>query len=306
LYFHLKNCFMWTYSLRYSMNEAMFDPELLRTFAFVADLGGFTRAAEQLHLTQSTVSLQIKRLEEQAGHPLLQRTTRQVALSPQGEVLLTYARDILRLHAAARRQLDVSASLAGTVRLGTSEDFASGGLALALAVFRRTHPRVRLQVEVGMSRNLIAALDNSDLDLVLGKRQAGETRGEVLWREPIIWALGRDQPRFDTDQPLPLAFFPEPCVYRQVALARLREQERPYEIIYVSPSFSGVKAAAAAGLAMTPLPASVMTPQFRVVEAEEGAPPLPDVEFILFQRDDARDNPAIAVLVQALRSVRLA
>jgi len=283
----------------------MFDPELLRTFAAVADLGGFTRAAEQLHLTQSTVSFQIKRLETQAGRPLFVRTTRQVALTADGEVLLGYARGILRLQDAARRQLAALGSLAGTVRLGASEDFASGGLAQALAAYRRTHPRVRLEVEVGLSRNLLPALDSGELDLVLGKREAGEQRGEVLWREPVVWAFGRDAGWLDPTMPLPLAFFPEPCIYRRAALACLREYDRPFEIVYVSPSVSGVKAAAAAGLAITPLPASVMTPQFRSVSMEEGAPPMPDAEFVLFRQDGDVEASVVTELAKALRSVRL-
>ncbi|GGF14468.1 LysR family transcriptional regulator [Aliidongia dinghuensis] len=283
----------------------MFDPELLRAFAAVADLSSFTRAAERLNSTQSTVSFQIKRLEQQAGRALLARTTRQVTLTPDGETLLGYARGILRLQDAARREFAALDGLAGSVRLGTSEDFASGGLAQALAAFRRSHPRVRLTVEVGMSRNLVQALDNFDLDLVLAKRQANETRGEVLWREPIVWAYGRDQERLDPAAPLPLAFFPEPCVYRQAALDRLRAEDRTYEIVYVSPSFSGVKAAAAAGLAITPLPVSVMTPQLRTVGAEEGAPTLPDGEFVLFHREGDRQDPIVVQLAEALRSVRL-
>lgn len=283
----------------------LFDPELLRAFVAVAELGGFTAAGERLHLAQSTVSLQIKRLEEQAGHALFQRTTRLVSLTAEGAMLLPYARDILRLHVAARRQMGRAGGLSGTVRLGTSEDFASGGLASALAAFRRTHPDVHLVVDVGLSGNLVAALDNHALDLVLGKRREGEHRGEVLWREPVVWAIGHDHPQLDPALPLPLALFPEPCVYRDAALACLRAQDRAYEIVYVSPSYSGLKAAAAAGLAVAPLPNSVMTPQFRTVAPEEGAPRLPAGEFVLFQREGGAGDPLVAALAQALRSVRL-
>lgn len=283
----------------------MFDPELLKAFVTVADEGGFTRAAERLHLTQSTVSFQVRRLEQQTGCSLLKRTTRHVALTPAGEDFLGYARGILRLQDAARRQLARSGSMTGTIRLGTSEDFASGGLAQALALFRRTNPRVRLEVEVGISRHLLPALDEGTLDLVLGKRIPGDTRGEILWQEPIVWAFGREEDTIPKDAPLPLAFFPEGCVYRHAALERLRQTERAFEIVYVSPSFSGVKAAALAGLAITPLPASVMTSAFRVVEPEEGAPALPPGEFVLFQHEERRDDPAVAELVRALRGVRL-
>ncbi len=163
----------------------MLDADLLRTFVAIADAGGFTRAAERLNLTQSTVSFQIRRLEQQAGKKLLRRTTRKVTLTPEGEGLLGYARGILQLQDAARRHLAGQGSLSGFVRLGASEDFASGGLAMALAGFRHAHPAIRLDVSVGLSRNLIAALDDDELDIVLANaRQAipeAKNCGASLW-----------------------------------------------------------------------------------------------------------------------------
>ncbi len=287
----------------------MFDADQLRSFTMVAECGGFTRAAERLNSTQSTISFQIKRLEERVGRPLLARSTRRVTLTPEGEILLGYARGILRLQEAAQRQLSGTA-MEGTVRLGTSEDFASGGLARALALFRRVHPRVRLEVHVGISRALLPALDAGELDLVLGKRCAGDQRGEMLWHEPLVWAFARDAD-VETSSPLPLAFFPEPCVYREAAINALSGKGQAFEIVYVSPSFSGVKAAAAAGLAMTPLPASVMTPDLRAVEPHEGAPPLPDGEFVLFRRRNhsssmsEESSALVEELARSLRAVRL-
>ncbi len=283
----------------------MLDADLLRTFVAIADAGGFTRAAERLNLTQSTVSFQIRRLEQQAGKKLLRRTTRKVTLTPEGEGLLGYARGILQLQDAARRHLAGQGSLSGFVRLGASEDFASGGLAMALAGFRHAHPAIRLDVSVGLSRNLIAALDDDELDIVLGKRSSGDTRGEELWREPVVWATGAKMPDPHPLRPLPLALFPEPCVYRREALTKLVECKRPFEVVYVCPSYAGLKAAVLAGLAIAPLPRSVMDDSLRCVGARANVPSLSAGEFVLFIGKDSQRRPAVEALAAAIRSVRL-
>ncbi len=282
----------------------MFDSELLRTFTVVADLRGFTSAAERLNMTQSTVSFQIKRLEEQVGRKLLERTTRKVTLTPEGEVLLGYAHGILSLHEAARLHLAAAGTMDGAIRLGTSEDFASGGLARALSMFRRINPRVRLEVEVGISRNLIRALDSGKLDLVLGKRAAGDRRGELLWREPVVWAYARGD-ELDANVPLPVAFFPEPCVFRDAAVHALCARGRSFEIVYVSASFAGLKAAASAGLAAAPLPASILSSDLRVLTGEDHVPALPEGEFVLFSRQDENPAPAVKELAGVLSRVRI-
>src|SRR5215470_20258786 len=114
----------------------MMDIDLLRSFVSVVDAGGFTRAGERVHRTQSTVSQQIKRLEEEVGRPLLQRNAKQATLTEEGERLLSYARRILALAAEAR---DVVARPAsdGVLRLGMSEDFAAYRLSEMLSEFVR-------------------------------------------------------------------------------------------------------------------------------------------------------------------------
>src|SRR5580692_6190519 len=123
----------------------MLDFELLRAFVAVADCGGFHRAAERLNLTQSTVSQQIKRLELETKRPLFRRTTRSVALTDEGEMLLGDARRLLQLEEAARLRI-AAPRLSGLVRLGAVEEVASGPLPPALGRFARLHPDVRLEV----------------------------------------------------------------------------------------------------------------------------------------------------------------
>src|SRR5271163_5239893 len=123
--------------------------ELLRSFVAVAECGGFHRAAEQLNLTQSTVSQQIKRLELETKRPLFRRTTRTVALTDAGEMLLGDARRLLQLEEAARRRLSAP-RLSGVVRLGAVEEVAGDTLPAALGRFARQHPDVRLEVQVGV------------------------------------------------------------------------------------------------------------------------------------------------------------
>jgi len=133
----------------------MFDGQLLRTFVAVSECGGFTRAAEQLNMSQSAVSVHIRRLEEQVGVPLLQRTTRKVALTAEGETLVGYARTITSLQEEARSRLSPRSRLNGKLRIGTSEDFAAAALPIVLRGFNLRNPGVALEVQVGITTDLV-------------------------------------------------------------------------------------------------------------------------------------------------------
>lgn len=130
------------------------DIDLLRTFVTIADIGNFTRAAERLGRTQSTISLQLKRLEDELGHRLFERNARNVRLTSDGELLLTYARTILRINDEAVSRI-TEPDLEGLVRLGTPEDFATSYLPAVLSRFARAHPRIALDVRCDLTLNLL-------------------------------------------------------------------------------------------------------------------------------------------------------
>src|SRR5258705_2492491 len=132
----------------------MLDFELLRAFVAVADCSGFHRAAERLNLTQSTVSQQIKRLELETKRRLVRRTTRSVALTDDGEMLLGDARRLLQLEEAARHRL-AAPRLSGTVRLGVVEEVASGSPPSALRRFAQLPPGVKLQARIRRSAGIV-------------------------------------------------------------------------------------------------------------------------------------------------------
>jgi DNA-binding transcriptional LysR family regulator len=274
----------------------MMEFELLRSFVAVAECGGFHRAAEQLNLTQSTVSQQIKRLELETKRPLFRRTTRSVALTDDGEMLLGDARRLLQLEEAARQRL-AAPRLSGTVRLGVVEEVAGGSLPSALGRFAALHPGVKLEVQIAVSAELLEQLDAGRLDVVFAKRPLGTSKGRLVWREPLVWAAAET---FDLipGAALPLALYRERSVSREAALAALQEGELTWEIVYTSPSLTGVRAAALAGLAITPLPASAVIAGLRILDAEEGLPRLPDLEFAIYEK--ARPDNAAAALAAAL------
>src|ERR1700738_1048081 len=160
----------------------MFALELLRSFVSVVDPGGFTRAGERVHRTQSTVSQQIKRLEEDVGQPLLNRTAKDVTPTEAGERLLSYARRLLSL-AEEARDVVTRPGNEGAVRLGVPEDFAAYRLTKLLAAFSRSHPTLRLDVRADQSANLKRDLERGELDLALFKRAANEKGGIAVGPE---------------------------------------------------------------------------------------------------------------------------
>jgi DNA-binding transcriptional LysR family regulator len=275
--------------------STMLELELLRAFVAVADCGGFRRAAERLNLTQSTVSQQIQRLERETRRPLFRRTTRSVALTDDGETLLGDARRLLLLEEGARHRL-AGPRLSGSVRLGVIEHVAGGSLPSALRCFATLHPGVKLEVRIDLSVELIKQLNAGRLDVVFARRAPGTSGGRLVWREPLVWAAA-DTFDLVLGAPLPLALFPEHCI-RDTALAALRDSEMPWEILCTSPTLTGIRAAALAGLAVTPVPMSAVIAGLRILSAQDGLPRLPDIEFAIYEK--VRPDKAAAALAAAL------
>jgi len=271
-----------------------FDLDLLRTFVAIVDNGGFTRAAERVERTQSTVSLQIKKLEDGLGRRVFDREggrRGEIVLTSHGEILLTYARQILRLGDEARSRI-MEPEADGVVRLGTPEDFATAHLPDILARFARSYPRVALEVNCDFTVNLLDGFSKGVYDLVLFKREPqGRAAGVAVWREVLVWAAS---PRLlvGNDTPVPLVLAPVPDVYRKRALAALGQARRAWRIVYTSPSLAGLQAAVRAGLGVTVLPKEMVPPGLVLLGEEHSLPTLPDAEIVLYRAPGALPRAA--------------
>jgi DNA-binding transcriptional LysR family regulator len=260
-----------------------FDLDLLRTFVAIVDNGGFTRAAERIGRTQGTVSVQVKKLEDGLGRRVFEREPgRDLMLTPDGEILLTYARQLLALADEARARI-LEPGIGGIVRLGTPEDFATIHLPDILARFARAHPTVTLEVNCDYTVNLLDGFSKGQYDLVLFKRdRQGPAGGVGVWREVLVWAAS---PRLvlNADAPLPLVLAPMPDVYRKRALGSLDAIGRSWRVVYTSPSLSGPQAAVKAGLGITVLPKEMVLRNFVLLGDEHGLPHLSDTEIVLYR-----------------------
>ena len=258
----------------------MFDLELLKSFVSVVDAGGFTRAGERVHRTQSTVSQQIKRLEEDVGQILLNRNGKDVTPTEAGERLLSYARRLLSLAEEAR---DVMARPGheGAVRLGIPEDFAAYRLAKLLAAFSRSHPQLRMDVRADQSIDLRRDLERGDLDLALLKRDASEKGGIASWPERVHWVTSKSHPRDTRTGSVPLIGFPAGCLYRSRAIHALESAGRAWHMSYTSSSLAGIQAAVAAGMGLSILSEMAIQSDHRVLTAREGFAPIDKTEVAL-------------------------
>ncbi len=267
-----------------------FDPVLLRTFVAVTETGGFTRAAHRLHLTQSAVSHQIRRLEERIGRPLLHRTTRTLTLTEDGEEFLRHAERILRSLDSLNRRFR-SSPMTGTVRFGVTESFMNEQLPSLLCRFSHAFPAVRLSVNVGIGLDFCAMIRNRDLDIAVVVALPDSIEGSVLHRTQLVWAAADsfDPPR---DASLPLAFFPAPCIIRQAGIAALEKTATAWHVVFTTQSQQGLRAAVLSGLAATVLTRDRLEPGMRIVDGQYGLPPLPDASFTLIWNDDDK-TPAI-------------
>ena len=262
-------------------NYPSIDAELLRSFVAIADHGGFTRAAEAVNRTQSAISMQMKRLEEDVlQRSVFERDGRQVKLTAEGQILLGYARRILKLHGEVLTTLR-EPHMVGSVRIGTPDDYVMRFLPGILSRFAQAYPLVQVEVHCEPSYQL---LQRRDLDLSIVTREPGTEIGQLLRRERFVWT---EAPGFNTHEqrPIPLAMFNTDCFCRAWACNALDSLDVPYRVAYTSPSLSALMAVTNAGLAVTAQLQSLVTADMRVLGEAEGMPELPSCSIVLLRND---------------------
>lgn len=268
------------------------DPALLRSFVSVHDTGSFTRAAERLHLTQSAISHQIRRLEEQLGRQLLVRTTRRLTVTEDGEDLLSYARPILDAFDALGQRFRPS-SISGEVRFGAPENFVGDQLPVLLCQFARAFPSVKLDVRVSMNLDLHTLVANDELDLAVVLTAGAHQHGTLIRRTQLVW-VAADIFSMPAGSVLPFAFFPLPCINRNVALRALDGSGIQWQGVFTSPSQAAISAAILSGLAISILPIENLEPGMRVIDGSYGLPPLPEANFSLIWSREGKSPATLA------------
>lgn len=250
------------------------DMDVLRSLVVATDLGGFVKAAARLGRTQSAISLQMKKLEDQIGQTIFRKNGRGVALTDTGDVLLGYARRILALNdeaVAATRGVAV----AGMVRLGLPQDLAEHWLPKVLGPFHRTHPHISFEAIVGRSRDLREQVVQGGVDIALTFGEIGRSYDdpEALAHLPLAWVGPRDFV-VDPDSPIPLALLDAPCMFRNFGIGALDAAGRPWRIAFTSPSLAGLWGAVEAGLGVTIRTSLGMPESLAALDERSGLPSL--------------------------------
>jgi DNA-binding transcriptional LysR family regulator len=268
------------------------DLDLLHAFVAVAENGGFTAASKRLNLSQSGVSLKIQRLESLLGREVFARTSRSLALTPQGDIVLGYARRLLSL-GEEMLQLIAKPGIEGIFRLGVFQQFGQEFLPGLLSNFKRQYPQINLTVEVGMTADLMDALEEDRLDLALGA--AGHTSGaganassineqHLLRREPLVWVQSESSVIDLAEDPVPLVAFTGRCGFRRLALETLEKARRSWQVVYSSTSLASIQAAVQADLGLSVMGKSSVITGMKIVKSCASLPALPELGIAIYSR----------------------
>ena len=260
----------------------MLDPLLLRTFLVIAQGNSFSETSRKLSMRQSTVSDHVRRLESCLGRQLFVRDTHSVALTPEGEALIAFATSIMETSERAERHF-AGTKLRGRLRFGASEDVVLSWLPSVLSSFTRDHPEIDLEFTIALSSTLTARFDAGELDVVLCKRWPGEERGDLVWRDQVVW-VGASADIVQPGAQVPLILYPPPSITRSIALAALGQADMPWRIACTSDSLSGIVAAAKSGLGVAALARGLVPTGLAEIEAKASMPPLGMLDFILLRQ----------------------
>ncbi|SNS61305.1 DNA-binding transcriptional regulator, LysR family [Pseudomonas japonica] len=276
----------------------------LKCFVAVVDTGSLSKAAPEVHRSQSAVSMQLKKLEAALGRQLLVRDARQQQLTADGQVLLGYARRILDLHSDAQNAFHGD-ELTGRIRLGVPDDYAARYLTPVLKRFALRYGAVEIELDCEQSTSLIPRIDQGDLDLALVSRDHSR-RGTLLFREPMVWV---GSPQFDVwrRDPLPIATYESTSQARRCAIHSLALQGRDYRVVYNSSSLAGQIAAVESGLAVAVLTRCSAPEHLEILGAEHGLGPLEPMEVAVYRSRASHGSKPVdqlyGLLIKTLRRV---
>ena len=271
------------------------DVDLLKTFLAIADNGSFTKAAEEVHKTQSAISMQMKRLEELLGVPLFAKDGRMSRFTPEGERLVDYARRIVSFNDEVVSAF-TKPELTGTIRFGTPDDYAERFLPEILARFARTHPLITVNVDCLGSGELFARVKRSEMDLALVTHGCDVVTDEPVRREQLVWVTSMRHCAHMAEV-LPLAVSHAGCEWRSKVLKSLDKQQRKYRVAYSTPNSNAVNAAVMQGLAVGAMPELCVRPGMRILTEKDGFPALGSFDIGLL-RKPGKSNKAIDALAR--------
>ncbi len=266
--------------------------ELLRSFIAIVDGGSMAQAAGTVFLSQSALSLQMKRLEDLLQQRVFHRNGRSLALSAAGEELASLARQMLRVNDRIVGSLGQNSGVA-PLQLGLVQDFADTILPDVLADFARRHPAARLQLRIGGSAELLEQFDRARLDLVLSLGRHGELRRAMSRAVMDVSMEWIGDPALAALDELPLVLLDQPCAFRTALLESLEEHHLPYRIVLETPSLAGLTAALRAGIGLTCRTASYADAAGLLAIQTSPLPVLPRIDYVLHSR-----HPATTMLTE--------
>ena len=283
------------------------DVDQLKTFLAIVDTGSFTRAADEVNKTQSAVSMQMKRLEEQINRPLFSKDGRGTKFTRDGEKLIDYARRIVSLSDEAVSAF-TKPDITGTVRFGTPDDYAEFFLPVILARFARTHPHVTVDVECVPSSNLMERTKRGEIDIAVVTFGCRAEATDVIRQEELVWVTSARHAVHE-QAILPIAVAPGGCSWRDMMTDTLDRLGRKYRVAYASPNASTINVAVQQGLAVAVMPEICMKSGMRRLTEAEGFPSLGTFDIGLIYKP-GRKSPAVEALTkhinEGLQSPRFA
>lgn len=275
------------------------DIDMLRCFVEVAQTRSFTQAGKNIGLTQSGVSVKIRRLEERLETQVFNRTSKRLSLTLEGEILLDHAGRILSAHDEAVSRL-TKPKATGTLRVGIIDYFLPELLPNILNKFKKEYPIIRLEVWNDLGMNLIPLFEKNELDIVVAGKESYQGNYRLLFQEPLYWVIGSDN-HVTQHEALPLVLFPSPCSFRKIATESLQNDNREWEIPFTGMSIASIQTAVQAGMGISILPQGALKEGIKKAPSHLELPELP-MHPIVIITDEQKENDARDVFIGYLET----